>query len=266
MKSQACVLGVLLVLVSMVGHALPMSVFVVHCEPTRANPIMWLELVDLVSQADQYQIPLSIYFTAQWAEMILQDEAKLETLDAWLVAGHEIGCHHHGYWGTKERGSTWDGYTNSPIDSLDPEDRGRFLGTMEAYMEILNALPGERRSGCMGGGVAADVIDHPCQLEYSTQGHSLDDVAVVPSAVPRNLCVIKEIGHGLILGQQRGALQDLYLSSTDEIVFGANGHVYNYADFPMVFIEWFRFLHEMDESGTFRGTVSSVLDAWESED
>jgi len=263
MKVQLWIVAVVLCSVSLMVSALPVSVFVVHCEPTNANPAMWLELVDLVLQADRYSIPLSIYFTPQWAEMISADEDKVAMLETWLASGHEIGCHHHGYWGTKDRGSTWDGYTNTPLEELDVEDRGRFLGTMEDFMEILNVLPGKRRSGCLGGANSSDDIDYPCQLEYSTNGHNLDDVAAAPEAIERNGCQIIEIGHGLIANQERGVLRNLYSTTSERVVFGVVGHVYNYADFPAVFVEWFRFLHELDKEGASRGTVSNILDAWE---
>jgi len=224
---------------------------------------MWLELVELVAQADIYGVPLSIDFTPQWAGMILDDPDKILAIEGWITNGHEIGCQHHGYWGTKEHGSTWDGYTNTPLDDLDPNDRSRFLGTMEDFMALLNALPGERRSGCMGSSASADAVDYPCQLEYSTQGHTIDDIAVTPEALLRNECQVVELGHGLIASQERGALQELYQSASDDVVFGVNGHVYNFEAFPMQFIEWFRFLHDLDEDGISRGTVSGVLDAWQ---
>jgi len=223
---------------------------------------MWNELAKLVALADVYVMPLSIDFTPQWAGMILDDPDKVSTVEEWIANGHEVGCHHHGYWGTKERGSTWDGYTNTPLDDLDPSDRSQFLGTMEEFMTLLNALPGERRSGCMGSAAFADAVDYPCQLEYSTQGYALDDVAVAPETLLRNECQVVEIGHGLIASQDRGALQTLYQSTSDDVVFGVNGHVYNFAASPMQFNKWFRFLHDIDESGTSRGTVSEILDAW----
>ena len=256
--------GTVLVLsaVSLLAVALPQSVFVVHCEPTNANEMMWQELVALVETADSFNVPLTIYFTPQWAGMILDDPQKLSTVEAWIATRHEIGCHHHGYWGTKERASTWDGYTNTPLDELDSADRDCFLGTMDEFMSMLNALPGERRSGCMGGSESNDVIDHPCQLEYSTQGHALEDVITAPETLARNGCDIIEIGHGLIASQPRGALRELYLATADDVIFGVVGHVYNFAEMPIQFIEWFRFLLEQDEARAFRSTVSDVLDAW----
>jgi len=249
--------------ITLLAGAMPTSVFVVHCEPTRANAMMWLGLVDLVAQADTYNVPLSIDFTPQWASMILEDADKLDALQNWIAAGHEIGCHHHGYWGTKERGSTWDGYTNTPVGELDPGDQTRFLGTMDDYMTLLNTLPGERLSGCMGGSHSGDDIDYPCQLRYATVGYALDDVVTTPLEIERNGCDVIEIGHGLIASQDRGALRALYETTDDEAIFGVNGHVYNFAAFPQAFIEWFRFLHTLDPEGSARRTVSSAIEEWE---
>ena len=244
--------------VPILAGAIPDSVFVIHCEPTKAHEIFWLELVDLVSLADQYTVPLTMMFTAQWAEMILADAGKVEALEQWLSAGHEIACHHHGYWGTKDRGSTWDGYTNSPLDALDESDRGRFLGTMEDYMAVLNQLPGERLSGCLGTD-AEDEVDWLCELRYATSGYSLEDAIAVPVEETVNGCDRRAIGHGLLVGQPRGAMEAAYLACDPDSVFGANAHVYNYAEFAAPFEIWFRFLHELDPEGEYRHTVSGLL-------
>ena len=253
--------AVLLVLgfVSVSATGVPNSVFVVHCEPTKAHEIFWLELVDLVSLADQYAVPLTIMFTAQWAEMILADAEGVEMLDTWHASGHEIACHHHGYWGTKDRGSTWDGYTNTPLDDIDPADRGRFLGTMDAYMALLNQLPGEMASGCLGAD-PMDEVDWPCQLLYSTSGYSLENAVSVPTDEVVNGCNRLSIGHGLLVGQPRGAVQAAYLACDPGAVFGVNAHVYNYADFAAPFEIWFRFLHELDPEGAHRHTVRDLLE------
>ena len=256
----------LLVMATWACLAVPTSVFVVHCEPTKATSMMWLELADLVSLADQYAVPLSIDFTGQWAQMILDDPSKIALIEAWLSQGHEIGCHHHGYWGTKDRGSTWDGYTNTPLQQIASEDRHLFRGTMEEYMALLNALPGERRSGCMGSTNTEDAMDYPCQLEYSTAGHAAEDGVTVPETLSPNECSVIQIGHMLIAGQERGALPSLYDQTDDAVIFGVNGHVYNYADFPEQFEAWFAYLASMDVAGQFRGTVSGVLDDWRSKD
>ena len=258
--SGRSILVAILILVALETAALPVSVFVVHCEPTRANQIMWLELVDLVIVAESYNIPLSIDFTPQWTSMILEDETKTAALETWIAKGHEIGCHHHGYWGTKERGSTWDGYSNTPLSEIASEDHDRYLGTMADYMALLNALPGERLSGCLGTSNPADDIDYPCQLVYSTQGHALEDAVSEPTSRVLNNCDVLEISHALIASQERGALQELYLQTDDAQVFCVVGHVYNYADFPGQFEQWFSFLGSLDLSGNSRNTVSGLLD------
>lgn len=261
---QMAVLLIALFLAAGTASALPVSVFVVHCEPTRANPIMWIGLTNLVALAEAYSIPLTIDFTPQWSSMILEDESKTAALETWLTAGHEIGCHHHGYWGTKEHGSTWDGYTNTSLSEIAAEDHDRFLGTMDDYMTLLNALPGERRSGCLGTSSVADGIDYPCQLVYLTQGHTLEDAVSQPRMISINDCPVIEISHALIASQERGALQDLYLQADETLVFAVVGHVYNFAAFPAQFEQWFSFLASFDQAGNQRGTVSSVLDEWAS--
>jgi len=224
--------------------------------------MMWLELTDLVALANGYSVPLSIDFTPQWATMILDDPSKIEALENWIAAGHEIGCHHHGYWGTKERGSTWDGFTNTPLSEIDSDDRDKSQGTMDDYMALLNGLPGERRSGCLGSSDSDDAGDYPCQIEYSTQGHALEHAVTQPTVVEIGDCQAIEIGHALIASQKRQALQTLYLQTADNFIFGVVGHVYNYADFPGQFKQWFSFLSSLDEVGEYRGTVSGVLDTW----
>ncbi|MBU1050728.1 hypothetical protein KKG90_11970 [Candidatus Bipolaricaulota bacterium] len=258
-----CGLVVILLLLWVVWEtsALPTSVFVVHCEPTRANPVMWIELTKLVAQAEARNIPLTLDFSPQWASMILADETKIALLESWIESGHEIGCHHHGYWGTKDRGSTWDGYTNTPLIQIDPEDLKRYQGTMDDYMALLTALPGERVSGCLGTSNSGDDVDYPCQLIYSTRGQALLDAVSQPTNVTLNGCDVWELSHALIASQDRGALADLYLETDDVNVFSVVGHVYNYAAFPDLFEQWFSFLASLDAMGTWRRTVSGVLGA-----
>ena len=254
--------GVALMLMGWGVAAAPISVFVVHCEPTNARPEMWLELVDLVALADANGVPLTILFTAQWAEMILSDAAKVAALESWLAAGHEIGCHHHAYWAVKDRASSWDGYTNTPKDDLEPTDRAQYRGTMDDYMALLSALPGERRTGCLGLD-ERDEVDWLCQLEYSTAGYALDDGIGAPRSLERNGCPVLEIGHGLLPGERRGAWQDAYRACVEGEILGVNAHVYNFAEFPAIFDVWFSFLHAEDPSGESRLTVAELLDSWD---
>ena len=238
----------------------PISCFVVHCEPTNATGPMFLQLVDLVALADEYEIPLTIYFTAQWAEMILADEGKAAKLAAWLEAGHEIGGHHHAYWGTLERASKWDGYTNTPVADLQTADQDDFRGTMDDYMAILDALPGEMTSACMGLSDERDRLDWPCVLRYGTTGHALEHAVSQPYAIDYDDCSAWLIDHALIL-QPRGALAELYEETGADRVFCVVGHVYNFAEDRPAFEVWFGFLHARDPDAVRRSTVTELLES-----
>ncbi len=248
---------------SQTSATIPSSVFVVHCEPTTANEHSWIKLIELVDLADTYNVPLSIDFTAQWAEMISRDMFKTKAVESWLENGHEIGGHHHAYWATKERGATWDGYTNTPKGELDSKDQGKYLGSMEDYMEILNALPGERTSGCLGStDTPQDKKDWPCQIIYGTVGHSLEDAVSQPHQTTIGACRVTQIGHALIMPQEGGALAELYANTDSDAIFGVVGHVFNYDELPAAFEEWFKFLHAQDPDGERRFTVTELLDGW----
>jgi hypothetical protein len=175
------------------GQALdepPYSCFVIHCEPTRANEPMFDALVELVETASSYHVRLTIDVAPQWAEMILADPAKVSSVASWVDAGHEIGCHHHPYWSTKDRPASWDGYTNTPVADLPLRDREQRLGDMEDYMKLLNALSGVRTSACMGLEAERDRADWPCQLRYGTVGYSLDDAVSEPQLALYGDCAV----------------------------------------------------------------------------
>jgi len=243
----------------------PVSCFVVHCEPTNAAEGMFHALTELVSLADECAIPLTIDFTAQWAEMILADEEKLAAVAAWIEAGHEVGGHHHAYWATLERGATWDGYTNTPASDIRPEDRPRLRGTMDDYMGLLLALPGERTSACMGLDDALDQIDWPEGLSYGTSGHALEHCVSRPARMDCGGTDVWVISHGLIL-QLPGALANLYAATDEKAVFAVVGHVYNFAEDRRSFESWFRFLNGRDPTGVRRRTVTGAIEEWMASD
>lgn len=238
---------------------IPLSCFIIHCEPTHASETMFLELTKLVSLAGQFEVPLTIDLTAQWAEMILADDEKTAALSAWIDAGHEIGGHHHAYWATLDRGAQWDGYTNTPAFALSLADQDRLHGTMSDYMALLDALPGERTSACMGLDGELDLVDWPKALSYSTSGHALEDCVSEPFVVDYAGHKAWQITHGLIL-QEQGALPALYDETGEAQVFAVVGHVYNFAEDPRPFEFWFRFLQAKDPEGARRRTVTEVFE------
>ncbi len=77
------------------------------------------------------------------------------------------------------------------------------------------------------------MAEWPCRVVYSTAGHAVEDA--VSRLTERRIgeCTVLEIGH-----------------------------VYNYAEFPRAFEEWFAFLHAADPVGIDRKTVSRVLEGF----
>jgi len=244
----------------------PMSVFVVHCEPTTASDVMWERLEELVALADRFRIPLSIDFTAQWAERALADDERIALLESWIGSGHEIGCHHHPYWTTLDRPASWDGYTNTPLEEIRLQDEAKYVGTMADYMALLDALPGERRSGCLGGSDPRDEADWPCSLVYATAGHTVEEGVSMPVVRSISGCPVVEIGHALLVSAGRGELPALHAATAPDRVFGVVGHVVDFAQLPAAFEAWFSYLHGKDRDDRRRGTVSGVLDQWEGTD
>jgi len=243
-------------------NPLPLSCFVIHCEPTKASEASFLALTDLVEQATAAAVPLTIDFTAQWAEMILASEEKLSAVTQWLADGHEIGCHHHPYWSTQSRTATWDGYTDTPASEIDPAESFRYRGTMADYMALLDALPGERITACMGLEDERDAIDWPCQIVYSTVGQSIDDAVSTPYESVLNECSSWQVTHSLLLAQEPGALQALYRATPSTSVFCVVGHVYNFVEDPQPFVVWLGFLAGSDAEAVYRGTVSQIIERW----
>lgn len=251
--------GLLAFFSSFAASALPVSCFIVHAEPTGVDEEAFQSLVDLVALADQHRVPLTLLLTAQWAEFVLEDAARVTALESFLARGHEIGAHHHAYWGTLDRAAVWDGYTDAPLDSLHAEDRAQFRGTMDDFWSLLTALPGARETGCFGLS-EADATDWICDLAYSTYGHTLSDAVSAPTPITIGSCTATQVGHGLLTDV--GALAMLYDSTGEESLFAVVTHVSDYAERPGVVERWFGLLASRDPEGARRDTVARAVRAW----
>jgi len=247
-----------------IAGAVPVSCFVVHAEPTQADEAAFSSLVRLVALADENHVPLTILFTAQWAELVLADPAKVVAVEGFLARGHEIGAHHHAYWATLDHAAQWDGYTNTPLDQLAAPDRLQFRGTMAAYWELVSSLPGARETACMGLG-EADAVDWICDLRHSTFGHTLSDALSEPTAITVNGCDALQIHHALLVEPAPGELAELYAQTADDVLFAVVAHVSDYADHPLVVARWFEALAVQDPLGTRRMTVAGAVQTWKSQ-
>ena len=243
--------------------AVPVSCFVVHAEPTQADEAAFASLVRLVALADENHVPLTILFTAQWAELVLADPTKVATVQEFLTRGHEIGAHHHAYWATLDHAAQWDGYTNTPLDQLAAPDRLQFRGTMAAYWELVSSLPGTRETACMGLG-ERDAVDWICDLRTSTFGHTLSDAVSEPTAITVNGCDALQIRHALLVEPAPGELAGLYTQTNDDMLFVVVAHVSDYADRPLAVALWFQTLGLQDPFGARRMTVAGAVQTWTS--
>ena len=99
--SRGCAVVLMVVMVFGVEQRLsasPYGVFIVHCEAKNADAESFLNLRDLVVKADQHGVKLTIDFTPQGAEMILDNAVFLNWTRLWDESGHELAVHHHPYW------------------------------------------------------------------------------------------------------------------------------------------------------------------------
>jgi len=254
-------LGAVLLSLALPASAVPVSCFVVHAEPTGVNAATFQSLAALVATADRCGVPLTLLLTAQWAEFILADPERVDAIETWIAAGHEVGAHHHAYWATQGRAAVWDGYTNVPLADLMPSDRRALRGTMDAFWSLLAALPGERRTACLGLG-ADDAADWLCTVPYSISGHALADAVSLPTPIVVNGCAAVEVCHALLSPTTHAALATALAAADDDAVFAVVLHVTDFADRPATVTDWFAVLAAHDPEGARRMTVSGALSSW----
>ena len=245
-------------------RATPYAVFVVHCEPRNADEESLLQLREMVIKADQHQVKLTIDFTPPWVEMILTDTLFFGWAIAWNEAGHELGAHHHPYWVSKERGTHWDGYTNTPQEDLLDDDAEDYLGDMDDYLALLNQLPGTRTSGTLGLGYAGDELDWPQDLLYSAKGHAYDEIVGQPELVDYDGHEVWQMNHGLFWNAPPSLIEAAYHGAGPDDIFAVVTHVSNYeesAESAQAVEDFFTFLGNEDPSGDSLVTVTQAIRA-----
>ncbi len=223
--------------------------FAVHCEPTTANLRMFDALSRMVRIADAYSVKLTIEFTPQWAEMILKDKEKLTLVRSWQKSGHEIGAHHH----PVQHKGTWDGYTSRK----DMVNDGRYRGTMDDFIEILNKLASPEKIRTLG---SPDEDDWVRGIPYRTEGFETGGAASLPARMMLNETTVYDLGYGYLGNRQRlTVLKNKYRATRQDQVFGVVTHVFNYLENPKLIEAWFKFLKEQDTTGRRNKTVSAIM-------
>ncbi|MFC1570066.1 T9SS type A sorting domain-containing protein [bacterium] len=206
----------------------------IHCEPNHAD--LFPKLIELVELADSVGLPLTIMFTPQWAQRIIDTPDFLMRVRQWQLNGHEIACHHHGV----EAGGSWDGYTNQ-LEASWPKPADFYRGDMNAYYDILNQAAGDSLmlTSCM----AAGDYDWPAGLIYLTSGHAVEHATTQPELMSFFGQDVYELGHGLIkmVSDVENMIQSYSQAETDD-VFGAVTHVNNFNTSETYLRLWFEFI------------------------
>lgn len=257
----------------------PYYFIAVHNEPYhRPNGRQQIEesyaiLREMVERADEYNIKLTLMFSAQWAEYIAESPERLAEVRSWKERGHEIAAHHHDIY----HGS-WDGYTNYSQEAAEAERVERrgfsegYLGTLDDYMQKLKKIDPDIKSGCLND--EADKQALPEEIIYDTgsgfanhgePGTRENDAESPYKGVNEFITVgtvngieRKWLAHYQITEPQRTVAAMEVFGEMDCGVYGAVVHsIASQAEELYKFLE---FLHEYDPDGEYSKTVTEVIE------
>lgn len=272
-KNRMILLGIILssiIIVASMGLAMntqhePPKLFIaIHCEPgsfpnsTIYPHQYWLDLRDMVIEATNYDIKLTILFNPQWASYILLDSTRSSMVRSWELNGHEIGLHHHG-----AHMNNWNGYTDQVAFQSDP----KYLGSISDMMDIMTQLPqsGEINVGCVANDDDID-FDFPVTIPYMTYGGSekMEHLWSNPENFTYNNHDILGVSHarfGAVPSEVNIDLDEIkgfITQSPSEIAMGLVWHVFNYADSAQTFNSLFEYLSEQN---IVTYTVSEIIES-----
>ena len=242
----------------------PATFQLVHADPNEYSPSNWDALVDFVAQAGARNIRVSLEFGSTWVEAILNDATgtRLATVQAWALAGHAIGAHHHDY-----THPYWDNYTDLEPDDDALPDGEPVLGTMASFYALQNQLAAAIGVGapvCLFGGLD-DSITHefPYGLPYGTDGCRAIGCAVSqPYFRIVNNYGAWYVDHTYLGAGESVKLQDLinlHAATTAPNTFGFTLHVTDYATDPTLYTDWMDYLYSVDPTGQYNTTVPEIL-------
>ncbi len=239
-------------------------------------------LVEIVSQADQYNQKLTLMFTAQWVDGVFSNSSRKAQLETWKANGHEIAAHHH-----EITHSLWDGYTNTSREkALSTRTTIRsdgfietYLGTMRDYINKLKTLNPDIQSGCLNGDTDPNVLVD--EIIYSTCtdfGNSGTSGQRVRDRDPKK-GINEFVGVGTINGIERRYLSHAQVSNSDlraqaeeiyesldaDVAYGVVAHSIEEnlgtgdLEEAQNLMEFMKFLHEKDPNGLRSRTVSGLI-------
>jgi hypothetical protein len=146
----------------------------------------WSDLTTLVGMADRYGVFLTLEFTPQWVDYILNHflcnpltrDTCEEQLAAWEVTGHEVAIHHHA--DNPLTPGAWDGYSDdgsTPIYGT-TEDLHTLVSTLTSNDVLTLNAHYERPAGTIygtgndGSPSSNDLTSVPCASEDETNSNA----------------------------------------------------------------------------------------------
>ena len=228
----------------------------------------------LILKADSYGFHLTLEFNPQWAEYILLDNAKINTVKQWQERGHEIAFHHHSL-----SHPDWNGYSNDPNAVGNPI---LFLGNVDIGLDFVRNLAApENVITAMIGGLP---VDMPQSYENATedliftggnQYSSFELYGPLRNLIPTK--VIKDngatairithrqlttISNDFTLGEALNIFKTEYNNIQDEEIYGLVFHCYDYLEAEDTYNNWFEFIK--DNGDTIK-TVNEVISEYKYE-
>jgi len=226
-------------------------------------------LSEMVEQADEYNIKLTLMLTAQWADYIISSPERTAEVRSWEANGHEISGHHHGVY----HGS-WDGYSGYPeAEALAiRQQKGKhesYIGTLSDYINELQQIDSNVNSGCMND--ESDKTELPDEIIYDTcsgfansgePGTRAGDGDYVKG---KNDFVLTAVYNGIKRHwlTHYAFYQDVEVAKTtfesmSSGVFG--GVTHSVAGQDEALYDLMAFLHENDPTGEYSRTLSEVIE------
>jgi hypothetical protein len=261
----------------------------VHLNPVRVNdldrdmPKYYNLGKEMIEHANQYNIKLTLKFSAPWAEYISRSEERMAELKEWKRQGHEIAIHHHDIY----HAGDWDGYTDfSEEEAIAkrielgeiPRDPGEapehYVGTLDDLMNIMKKINPDMNSGVCNE--LEDKRSMPDEIIYSTAlgCYNFGEPGVEWSSLADPMRSYNEyvsvgevngidrrwIGYAHIMTREQViANKEVFDSLNPNFVFG--GVVHNSPDQAECLYDFLDFIHLKDPTGTRSMTQTEIIES-----
>ncbi len=157
------------------------AAIVIHLDPNgpqhqRATVQNWERLTNAINAADRHGHKLTLLMTADWSELIEENQQRKNTLESWITGGHEVGFHLH----TCDHVSP-DGYRDVQHRCKGAENRGSVnvaFNRVQTLLlslgsQIMTAAQGPNTSGTFRSAEWQDgVVFATGVMKDNTDGHS----------------------------------------------------------------------------------------------